>query len=156
MKAMGIPNLYDTPIQIMIQKINSTSSPSRSAVGSARGTPSPSRSSIRNSESLEIEYSSCSSRRLSRCYASTMGVPMCEVCEKTGASYGVATGAKRRWCATCGKEKGGVRVDPASRPGLRFGLPDHLTTPGPANGPANLRRSGKWSRAPCCQHKSQP
>ena len=35
---------------------------------------------------------------------------MCEVCEKTGASYGVEMGAKRRWCAPCGKKKGGVRV----------------------------------------------
>ena len=69
-----------------------------------------------NSESLEIEYSSCSSRRLSRCYASTMGVPMCEVCEKTGASYGAEMGAKRRWCAPCGKKKGGVCVVSSSAP----------------------------------------
>ena len=41
------------------------------------------------------------------------------------------------------------------RPGLRFGLPDHLTTPGPANGPANLRWSGKWSRAPCRDWRGQ-
>ena len=50
-----------------------------------------------------------------------------------------------------------ARVDLIFRnaPVLRFGLPDHLTTPGPANGPANLRRSGKWSRAPCRDRRGQ-